>query len=115
MKQISYHTYAYLKSLIDRERQTAHSEYVIAVGHIQGDKFRNAREEAWQNYRERLKLFAEMEEELHDACKAVYKDHPNPEMRRFWCIDDADNVIDVEIVEEKKNEQKRKNTGKGHC
>ena len=86
MKQISYHTYAYLKNILQRERDKAHQEYVIAVGHIPDDKFREARDAAWSHYTKVRQALKEMEDELHDACKAVYRDS-SPEMKAFWGVE----------------------------
>jgi hypothetical protein len=84
--RMSYETYLALKSLLMGEQQKLHKEYVIALGFLpySGETYPVVTETAHKVYRDRQKMLTTQLEELHAAAAATYKDHPNPDMRKFW-------------------------------
>jgi hypothetical protein len=38
-------------------------------------------------FRERSRSLDDMKDELHDCAASAYKNHPNPDMRKFWGLE----------------------------
>jgi len=95
MKRMSYKNYAYLKALITREKERTTQDFRNAcsflpksdengLGNLQRLKVNDY---AYKIFNDEYHGLTLLEEELHDAVASTYKDHPNPEMRKFWGLE----------------------------
>lgn len=90
MKRMSYETYAYLKYLIETREQKLDLDFQTAINFIPSEmpkRGQSGLEKAHDIYRKEWRRLQDMKEELHDAAACTYKDHPNPEMRKFWGLE----------------------------
>ena len=85
MKQIRYETLTKFRNYLERERQKAHQEYLIAMNHLPADVSEKVTDAVWETYRKTIKNLDNMEQELNDACEAVYK-NGTPEEQTFWGV-----------------------------
>lgn len=85
---MSYETYAYLKSLIEQAENKLEKEYQVSCDFIPIEAPKRGqqtgRDKAHKIFSDAWAKLRNMREELHDAAACTYKDHPNPEMRKFW-------------------------------
>ena len=87
-KRMSYESYAAIKKLIQVEKKRLEEHYQIACWFIPPEPYKYGKKSTLDKIHE---VFTKhyhdlvvMENELHDAAAHTYKDHPNPEMRKFW-------------------------------
>jgi hypothetical protein len=89
--RMPYETYSYLKSLIEVQMATVEKEFNIACRFIppetpKGDKLTGLGK-AHKIFAREYSTLDRMKEDLHAASQETYKDHPNPEMRKFWGLE----------------------------
>jgi len=86
--RMSYETYAYLRSLIEDQQKKLEKEFQTACKYIPSEMVRgnklSGRDKAHKIFLESSNQLDEINKELKDAAASTYKDHPNPEMKRFW-------------------------------
>jgi hypothetical protein len=84
--RMSYETYSALRSMLEAEQAKIHTEFVIALGFMphESNGKNVALDKANDVYMARRRAVTTQLEELHAAAAATYKDHPNPDMRKFW-------------------------------
>ncbi len=89
-KRMSYESYAALRKLIQREQKRLEEHYQIACWFLPTETYKHGTKSTLDKvhgiFMERYHELTVMEEELHIAAACTYKDHPNPEMRKFWGI-----------------------------
>lgn len=81
---MKYDTYNYLKNLLEKQKSILEKDFQTACSFISTSSWGNGIDEAHKVFSERLHNIERMKQELHDAAAATYKNHPNPEMRKFW-------------------------------
>lgn len=88
---MSYETYAYLRSLVEDQQKKLEREYQTACTYIPTERpNRNketGRDKAYKIFLESSAQLDRIKDELKAAAASTYKDHPNPEMRKFWGIE----------------------------
>lgn len=85
--RMSYGTYAILNKFLERQILEFHNKYVDALSFIpSGHKHQKTRDYAWEVYADERGKLEQMKIELKAAVQAAYRDHSNPEMRKFWGI-----------------------------
>jgi len=82
--RISYESYAYLRALVEKDIANLEREYHIACAFLSKPQ---SLSDAHKNFMLSLRPRKIAFESLHVAASAMYKDHPNPEMRKFWCLE----------------------------
>lgn len=88
--RMSYETYAYLKSLVEDQKKRLERDFQTACGFLPSNfvvKGVSAMDKAHEVFRKHCGELNVIDEELHAAAQATYKDHPNPEMRKFWGLE----------------------------
>jgi hypothetical protein len=88
---MSYETFAFLNKLIEKEMIRLENDFDTACHFIpaEPDKKRGQAsgiDRAHKIYMEESAKLDHAKEELRAAVQAQYRDHPNPEMRKFWGI-----------------------------
>jgi hypothetical protein len=86
--RMSYETYAYLKSLLEREMKLLDHDLKIAYNFIPKEPYERGKlsgvDKANNIFITEYSRLNAMLTELWKVAQATYKDHPNLEMRRFW-------------------------------
>ena len=82
--RISYESYAYLRALVEKDIVNLEREYHMACAFLSEPK---SISDAHKNFMVALRKKRLAFDSLHLAASAMYKDHPNPEMRKFWCLE----------------------------
>lgn len=102
---MKYNTFAVLRDMIERAKEKAHQEYVIAADFTYGHEYdglsqpqfrrgckvlpNSVREFMWENYRQLMAYYEDMLKQLHYAAIESNRTHPNPKMREFWGIKES--------------------------
>ena len=81
---MKYETYSYIKNLLAKEKSILHKDFQTACSFISTSSWKKGVDEVHKVFSQRLYNIEQMEQELYDAAAATYKNHPNPEMRKFW-------------------------------
>lgn len=91
---MSYPSYAYLKGLIDMAEGRLKHDFQISLMFIPNQtakeiqkKYPSGVDRAHRILMEELAKIGQVRKELHAAVQAAYRDHPNPEMREFWGVE----------------------------
>lgn len=84
---MTYNTYEFLKQLLEVEKSKAHNDFRTFCSFLTPENYPQGNEGGYQIYLDRYSNLRKMQAELHDAAAATYKDHPNPEMRKFWGLE----------------------------
>ena len=89
--RMSYETYAYLRSLVEDQDKKLERDFQTACSYIplevpRGNK-ETGRDKAHKIFLEMASQLTQIKGELKAAAASTYKDHPNPEMRKFWGIE----------------------------
>ena len=82
--KMSYETYAYLKGLLESEKTKLHDHFRIACGFFRQEDYKQGNEKAYNAYLDKCAVLTKMQKELRHAAAALYENHPNPEMKKFW-------------------------------
>jgi len=89
--RMSYQTYLHLKHLIDQDVDKLESDYRTACRFIPSERYDPKKpsglDKAHKIFSEGWWLRNKMLEELHAAAQATYKDHPDIEIKKFWCVE----------------------------
>jgi hypothetical protein len=89
--RMSHQTYTDINGLLELERNRLHKNFVNAMTFIpyenHNPKVKSGREQAVEIYRSLDSQLTQMQKELHIAAASTYKDHPNPDMRKFWGLE----------------------------
>ena len=87
-------TYDYFKKLIEREMETLQEKFRSACNFIPSLTNAEIRrgepsgiEKAHRIFIVQYGWLERMKKELFIAAQITYKDHPNPEMRKFWLLE----------------------------
>lgn len=85
-----YETYAFLRSLVEQRQELLTERFRSACDFIPTETpkngVRSGIDKAAEIFRKENALMNQAKEDLHKAAQATYKDHPNPDMKRFWCF-----------------------------
>ncbi len=77
-----------LRGLIDMAEQQIKNDYQKALAFIPSESFQRGKtsglDKAHRILSDELAKLDVVREEFHAAAQTTYKDHPNPEMRKFW-------------------------------
>lgn len=88
--RMSFDSYLYLKNLIAFEMQKLEKDFQTAINFIPNEGYKYGRktglDKAHEIFMTAYHKLSMMKEELAAAAAATYKDHPNPEMRKFWGV-----------------------------
>ena len=88
---MKYETYLFLTSLIDKEQRQLERDFQNACSFIprvaRVSRKPSGVDMAHKIFRERSKSLDDMKDELHDSAASAYKNHPNPDMRKFWGLE----------------------------
>ena len=91
-QRMSYETYAYLISLVEDQFTKLEREYHRACFFIPPEPYRKGRksslDKAYDIFMAQCANLRKVKDELLIAARATYKDHPNPEMRKFWGLEE---------------------------
>jgi len=88
--RMSYESYAYIKSLLDKQIENLEKEFQIACNYVSSEYYTdgsNGHDRAYKVFQKEFQRLKRMKNELADAVKSQYKDHPKQEMRQFWGIE----------------------------
>ena len=85
--RMSYETYAYLLSLIENQDEKLERQFLQSLNFIPHSKS-GWSDFAYKKFTEEKQKLRVIQDELHVAASATYKDHPNKEMREFWGLKD---------------------------
>ena len=84
---MKYETYSFLRSCLEQQSEKLIDEFRLS--HKFTEKVSHkGKESICDSLREKLSVVTEMKRDLEKTVKFFYKKHPNPEMRRFWNVDD---------------------------
>lgn len=90
-QRMSYETYALLKALLEDHIQKLENKFRSACQFIPSEEIVNGKvsplDRAQRIFSAEYANLQKMKIELHTAAAATYKDHPNPEMRKFWGLE----------------------------
>ena len=85
---MKYETYSFLRGLIYQEQKKLECEFRNACSFIppavKGSRKPSGIDEAHKIFSASAKALDDMKDELHDCAASAYKNHPNPDMRKFW-------------------------------
>jgi hypothetical protein len=88
--RMSYATYTLLESLLQKEEQRLWQDYLTALRFIPSAAIKRKGltpvSAARKVYDVETAKLQAMREELRAAAASTYKDHPNPQMRKFWNV-----------------------------
>lgn len=91
---MSYDSYAYLKALMEEAITKLTRNYQTACSFVPvGQKVGGGKDAPTMldvvhgNFMKELMKLKKIQEDLHSAAQATNKNHPNPEMRKFWGIE----------------------------
>lgn len=87
---MTYESYAYIRNLIDADMQKLEHHFRIACGFIPSEtpkKGESGITKAHKIFLEKHSEILRAKEEFFTAAANMYKDHPNPEMRKFWGLE----------------------------
>lgn len=88
---MSYETYVYIKSLIEKDVAGLDNDYMRAFRFIPSESYNpkklSGMDKAQKIYSDEWAKRKKMSDEFHSFAAATYKDHPDPEMRKFWGLE----------------------------
>jgi hypothetical protein len=92
-RRMSWETYNFISGMFNEQKAKLERDYTSAICYFVGKSVESAKE-AESRYVEHLRILRAIRTEFEDAIKDSYKDHPNPEMRRFWGFDIPEEIVD---------------------
>ena len=88
--RMEFESYIIIRSLIEAEEAKLERSFQSALGFIPAEQYKHGQpsgiEKAHRIFQQRSAELRKAKEQLLVAAGATYKDHPNPEMRKFWCL-----------------------------
>jgi hypothetical protein len=89
--RISFETYRYITSLIDAQMTRLEINFQTATWFIPDEPYKLGKmsglDKAHKVFSDENAKLRKMKDELHLVAQQTYKDHPNPEMRKFWGVE----------------------------
>ena len=89
--RMSYENYSFIRQLIEKDIDKLEADYHTACRFIPSEPFNSKKpsglDKAHRIFSDALALRRKWVNELHAAVQASYKDHPDPEMRKFWRLE----------------------------
>lgn len=86
-----YESYTVLRELVEQREQQLVDRYQSACNFIPPETpkrgVKSGLDKAHEIFSQEYRMLKQIKEDLHTAAQATYKDHPNPEMRKFWGIE----------------------------
>ena len=76
-------SYTILSGLIEKEQRNLYERYLQALKFIPN----GATDIPYQRFQHLREQLIRAQLELHDDAAASYKDHPDPDMRKFWGLE----------------------------
>lgn len=83
VRLITYTTFAYIRDLLAKEKEQQQNDYYRALLFLKSNE---AVQEAQDSFRQHLRNIRQSEDEFQRVVRYVFKDHSDPEMRRFWGV-----------------------------
>lgn len=86
-----YESYAVLRALVEQRQEELVKRFQSACNFIPTETpkrgVKSGMDKAHEIFSKENAMLKQVQEDLHAACQSTYKDHPNPEMRKFWGIE----------------------------
>ena len=99
---MKYNTFVVLRDFLEEQKRRVHHEYINAADHTyeweydgsSPPKFNrgkvlslSVRDFMWKNYQQQMRYYEDMLKQLRYAAEESNRTHPNPDMRKFWCLE----------------------------
>ena len=85
---MDYGTYAYLRDLLEIEREKIIEDYRISLIYLGHGKLEVAREQMRRSYEERMSKLTIMENQLRYAAGMSHGPNATEAMKKFWGLDE---------------------------
>lgn len=90
-ERMPWPTYHYIRSLLEDQQRKLERDYLTACSFIPNeyrDDGKTPLQVAHDIFSKQYAELEQMKNDLGEALKDHYKDHPNKEMREFWGVED---------------------------
>lgn len=92
-KRMELESYLLIKSLIEADEAKLDRDFRCACSFIPPEEYKHGKpsgiEKAHQIFQQRSAQLRKAKQQLLEAAASTYQDHPNPEMRKFWCVKES--------------------------
>jgi hypothetical protein len=86
--RMPYESYALLRALVEQRQEKLTERFRSACDFIPSETPKcgeqSGIDKAHEIFRKENAVLNQLKEDLHQAAQATYKDHPNPDMKKFW-------------------------------
>jgi hypothetical protein len=89
---ISYESYSYINSLLSAAADKLDCDFHNACWFIPDEEYspkkKSGKAKAHEIFTKRYAAISAARREFQAVAKMAYKNHPNPKMRAFWCVNE---------------------------
>ena len=91
--RMEFESYLLLTQLLNAEGAKLEMDFLCACNYIPHEQYKHGQpsgiEKAHRIFQEKCHKLTIAKRQLQAAAAATYADHPNKEMRKFWCVPGA--------------------------